>query len=680
MITMQLHNIKKAFGENTVLREVSFQVHRGERVGLVGSNGTGKSTLLKIITGEESADAGQFHLSKEIRVGYLSQKPDFKSDAILHDYLEQAMEELCLLKGEITSLEEEMAAAARQGQGDDSPRLGALMERYGHLSHLFEERDGYNMEHRLRAVARGMGFGAAELERSLHSFSGGEKTRAQLAALLLQEPELLLLDEPTNNLDSEAVEWLENTLAAWRGALLVVSHDRYFLDRVANSVVVLDKGVARTYRGNYSDYQRKRREEDDAALKAYQKQQAVVEKEQAFIRNATADERTKKQARSREKRLEKMEPLEGSSSKRDMKMKLGFAGRSGKLVLGLENVSKSYGELTVFGGANLEINWGDRVAVLGPNGAGKTTLLRIITGEESPTSGRVRVGPAVQITYFDQEQRQLDLNSTPLNAIMDASGMDIREARQYLGSYLFQGDDVFKKVATLSGGEISRLALAKMGLVAGNFLIMDEPTNHLDIQGVEELESTLANYPGTLLVVSHDRYFVSRTAESILEVQGGGVRLFRMGYMDYREIKAKENAAQSEATTGSPPGRSTASATVGMHGKGIMDKNSAAMPSGEKTAKRERQQQEKNQRQEMLTRRRNHRAVQQRLNTLEHEIEQAEAIVVQLEERLAEPSIYDCYSDVRVVTDELKEARQKVESLYAEWEKAAALVEELPPL
>ncbi len=681
MITLQLHNIEKAYGEHAVLRGIAFQVNRGERVGLVGSNGAGKSTLLKIITGEETADGGQFHLAKEVKVGYLSQKPEFSNDAILHNYLEQSMGELCTMQGEIADLEKEMAAAARQGQGDDSPRLGALMERYGHLSHLFEERDGYNMEHRLRAVARGMGFGEAELERSLSSFSGGEKTRAQLASLLLQEPELLLLDEPTNNLDSEAVEWLENTLSIWPGALIVVSHDRYFLDRVANSVVLLDKGVGRKYRGNYSDYQLKRREEEVAALKAYQKQQAVMEKEQAFIRNATADERTKKQARSREKRLEKMTPLESSPVKRNIKIKLGFAGRSGNMVLALENVAKSYGETTVFTKANLEINWGDRVAVVGPNGAGKTTLLRIITGEESPTSGRVKVGPAVQIAYFDQEQRQLDLNSTPLESIMDASGMDVREARQYLGSFLFQGDDVFKKNGALSGGEISRLALAKMGLVAGNFLIMDEPTNHLDIQGVEELELTLANYPGTLLVVSHDRYFVSRTAESILEVQGGQVRLYQVDYKEYREIKAKEKiAAEGDAITESPAVGRASAAKAGNHGKGTLDKNPTIVHDGEKTARRERQQQEKAERQQMLARRRTHRVLQQRLEAIEHEIQGEEGKVAQLEERLADPSIYNCFSDARVVMEDLQEARQKVESLYAEWEKAAALVEELPPL
>lgn len=674
MILLQLQNIEKSYGENTVLRGISLQLRRGERAGLVGSNGTGKSTILKIITGAERADAGQVHLSRDIKVGYLSQKPEYSGDGVLREYLERGMGELIAMQSELVSLEKEMAAAARQGHGDDSPRLAPLLERYGRLSHLFEERDGYNMEHRLQTVARGMGFSDGELSRPLSSFSGGEKTRAQLAALILQEPELLLLDEPTNNLDGATVEWLENVLAAWRGALLVVSHDRYFLDRVATSVVWLDRGVTRTYKGNYTEYQAKRRQEDETALKAYNKQQAIVAKERSFILNATADERTKKQARSRQKRLDKMTTTEVRTVGGHLKMKLGFAGRSGNKVLVLENVSKLYGEQEVFRDVGLELNWGERVAVVGPNGAGKTTLLRVITGEEVPSSGRVTLGANVQIVYFDQEQRQLDLNITPLQVIMDGGKMDVPEARNYLGSYLFRGDDVFKKISTLSGGEISRLALAKAGLVSGNFLIMDEPTNHLDIQGVEELEMTLANYPGTLLVVSHDRYFISKTAESILEVSEGRVRLFPTGYADYREWKEKEEApgAGVEAAVNFKKAGLLPAGVSPLSGRGT-----AVSKTDEKAARREQQEKAKAERLEMLEQRRRQRAVQQRLENLEKEIEQEEAKVARLEEQFADPATYNSNYDMRSMAEDLKNARNNIESLYDAWEKEAALLEEL---
>jgi ATP-binding cassette subfamily F protein 3 len=670
MILMQMHNIHKFYGEKAVLRGVSLQLDRGDRAGLVGINGAGKSTLLKIITGEETADEGHLHLSREVKIGYLSQKPEFSSEATLRAFLQESMGELLALKKEITSLEGEMSAAARQEY--DSPRLAALMERYGKLTHLFEEKGGYDLEYRLRAVARGLGFTEGDLKRSVNSFSGGEKTRAQLASLLLQQPDLLLLDEPTNNLDVEAVEWLESYLNAWRGAILVVSHDRYFLDRVSTHVVLLEKGVASMYRGNYSSFQAQLHHEEKTALKVYRKQQAIMEKEKAFILNAAADARTKRQARSREKRLEKLTPLEGISHEREIKIKLGFAGRSGRLVAALENVSKAYGDKQVLTDVNLELQWGDRAALVGPNGAGKTTLLRIITGEEAPTAGSLRLGPAVRIAYFDQEQRRLDHNSTPLAVIMDASPMHEPEARNYLGRYLFHGEDVFKKIGELSGGEISRLALAKIGLVEGNFLIMDEPTNHLDIRGLEDLEMTLAAYPGTLLVVSHDRYFIEQIGGSIMEVRDGKVRRYQGGYTEYREVKAKERAAEAVAATACLP-----AGPMGKRGK-------ARAAGGEKAVHLARQQQQQ-QRQEKekhaaLLARRHRRELQRDLEALEEKIQQEERKAVLLEERLADPSIYDRFAAARTVMDELQAARLQIESLYAGWEKTAALLEELPPL
>ncbi len=655
---LQLHNIHKAYGANPVLRGVSLQLHRGERAGLIGVNGSGKSTILKIIMGEETADGGQLRLSREVKVGYLSQKPEFTSKETLRAFLEQGAAPLLKLQKEMAALEQEMARVSRQ-EGKNAPRLDPLVERYGILAHHFEEQGGYDLEHRLRVVARGLGFDEADLGRSLATFSGGEKTRAQLAALLLQEPELLLLDEPTNNLDTEAVEWLESYLSAWRGALLVVSHDRYFLDRVATEVLLLEQGVVRAYRGNYSAFQSQRRLEEATALKAYRKQQAVLEKERAFILNAAADARTKRQARSREKRLEKLEPLQGVTREREIKIRLGFAGRSGKLVVSLENISKKYGPRQIFADVNLEIHWGDRVAVVGPNGAGKTTLLRVITGEEAPTTGRLRVGPSVRMAYFEQEQKELDPHSTPLAVIMNASSMSAPEARNYLGSYLFQGEDVFKKIGSLSGGELSRLALAKMGLVEGNFLIMDEPTNHLDFQGVEELETTLAAYPGTILLVSHDRYFISRTANKILELQDGRARLFGGSYREYRELKERGKALRPAVSPLS---------------------SSGVEADREKADRLAQRQAEQAKRAELMAQRRRRREAERQLAALEEEIHGTEERIGLLEQQLADPALYSCFAQARPVMDELQALRGQLEKLYKQWEETAALLEELPSL
>ena len=644
---LSINRLSKYFGDQMVLSGISLQLHQGEKVGLVGPNGAGKTTLLKIITGEIEADEGEVYLARGLSLGYLSQKPGILPRATLEEHLLEATKDIVFLRQELASLEQEMASPAMK---ENSAALASLMEKYGELAHLFEEKGGYTLEKRLAAVARGLGFTEDDFGRQVSEFSGGEKTRAQLASLILQEPDLLLLDEPTNYLDIDAVEWLENFLRDWSGSILVVSHDRYFLDRVAGRIVSLKNGNLRNYRGNYSAYVAQRKIEETSEEKAYKKQQAAINKDLEFIRTAAADERTKRQTRSREKRLQALKTVSRPVKDKSMNLNFNFTGRSGKIVLAMENVSKAFGETVLFKDVGFEINWGDRVALVGPNGAGKTTLLRIITGEEIQSEGKIYLGPSVNMAYFDQEQQQLDLLSTPLETIMNASSMGETEARKHLGRYLFRGDEIFKKVGDLSGGEKSRLALAKVALAEGNFLILDEPTNHLDITGVEELEAALDDYPGTLLVVSHDRYFVSRMATRILEIRDRRVRLFKGSYREYEEMKAKEKE----------------------------EKAALRVDSDVLSRRREEEKKRREKREHILELRRKKRTLKKRLQELEEEIFLEEQKVSSYQDRLADGEIYQNFDDARSVAEEYKKAQKHLHRLYEQWEAAALQLEELP--
>ncbi len=650
MTLFSLRNVAKYYGEVEVLSDVSMQLDKAEKAGLVGANGTGKTTLLKIIKGLENPDDGVVHTARGLSTGYLSQRPELVSESTLWHFLEQSAGEVVELKQQLSDLEHQMASKnARENQ----ELLDELMVRYGRLTQRFEQQGGYSAEHRIRDVAYGLGFSLEDFSRQVVHFSGGEKTRVQLASLLLQEHDLLLLDEPTNNLDADAIQWLEKYLASWRGAFLVVSHDRFFLDRVAEKIFFLDCKQLKAYRGNYSAFAAQRQLEQASQEKEFEKQQDLLEKEKHFIQTAKADERTKRQARSREKRLEKIAPLNAPSTpNKSMKLGFDFSGRSGDIVVSLENVSKTFDTNPLFSQVNIEIRWGDRIAIVGPNGAGKSTLLKIITGEGSCTEGTVRLGPSVQVAYFDQEQRHLDPELTLAACIIQASGMIEKEARNYLGRFLFRGDDVFKKIRDLSGGEKSRLALARTALMESNLLILDEPTNHLDINGMEKLEATLVNYPGTLLLVSHDRYFVSRIASKIIEVRNGRVTLYKQDYQRYLEQKA----VQQEETGGSsePTPRDKA-----------------------RFARKEQQEKEKAEKQRMLVRKREQRRVKQHVDELEFQVQEAERQVEELEKQLAAPDVYDDFYQARMIMEELSAARERVKALLYAWEEAAEALENM---
>lgn len=642
MLLVNLHNIYKYYEGDKIIAGVSLKLHQGEKVGLIGANGTGKTTLLKIIMGIEEPDEGEVSNSKGVSLAYLSQKMQLLPQVTLEEYLRSAVRDIFALKDELLKLEEEMSLPSIKR---DKNLSTSLMERYGKILLLFELKGGYTLEKRIRSIAQGLGFNEASLSRNLSGFSGGEKTRVQLATIILQDPELLLLDEPTNYLDADALEWLENYLRDWAGTLLLVSHDRYFLNKVVNRILVLEDGEAKSYQGNYTDYINQSQLEKVSEEKAYKKQQVVLKKETDFIRTATADARTKRQAQSREKRLKNMSLIAAPKKDSTIKLNFGFGGRSGKIVLVLDKVSKSFGEKKVFTDVSFKIYWGDRVALIGPNGAGKTTLLRIIAGEEAPSRGSFKVGASVKAVYFSQEQEQLSMESTPLQTIMETSAMKETEVRTYLGRYLFRGEEVFKKIKSLSGGEKSRLALAKMAIEKGNLLILDEPTSHLDIKGIEELEAALSEYPGTLLLVSHDRYFISRIADKIIEIREGRAKWYKTGYQEYVEARARQETEE----------------------EGALKK--ARSSDADKALRRRRREVEKEERQKTLLLRREERNIKNALAELEKEIQKEERRVSTLEEQLAAPDVCNDFIKAQQLAKEFHAARETVKSRYLTWEK-----------
>lgn len=634
---LAVSGITKTYGAAAVLEGVSLQLSPGEKAGLIGPNGCGKTTLLKIIAGELEADAGNVVLSRGTVTGYLPQEPPALQDITLRDYLILSLGPLLEMKEQIASLELEMG---RCSPGD--PRLPGLLQRYGELAHTFEERGGYGVESRLAAVARGLGFAPEELESRLGSFSGGEKTRARLAALLLEEPDLLLLDEPTNFLDQEGLEWLERYLKEWRRSLLVVSHDRYFLDRVAGRIFLMEGRSLKSYRGNYSSFLEQRRQEEETLEKAYRKQQAVIAREEKFIREAKGDKRSQRQAASRQKHLARMDRVERPAEGKSFRLGLEYAGRGGRLVVSFDRVGKTYGPKAIFSDLSFEIRWGDRIALVGPNGAGKSTLLRLMAGEIEPTRGEIRLGPAVKAAYFAQEQEHLVSGRTLLEEIMDSCGLDNGEARGLLGRYLFRGEDVLKKVEELSGGEKSRLALARLSQEEGNLLLMDEPTSHLDLPALEKLEEALCGYPGTLVVVSHDRFFLSGLANRVLEIRNGTMRSFDGDFAAYLDTRSREDNGGREGHT------------------------------VEKPARQDLRRQQEAGRQEQLQERRRLRKLLQEQAGLEEAVAEAEEAVKAAESALADPALYgEDYTRVQELHRRLKDEQARAAGLLERWERVS---------
>ena len=628
MIILALQDVKKSFGTHEVLKSVSFTLQEQDRMGLVGVNGSGKSTLMKIIAGQETADEGSVNMQKGLRIGYLAQQGELTGEETVQRVLESVFDPLVKIEEEMRSLENEMAE-----HGGDAEMLRRLGGRYDALTREFERQDGYSWRSRVTGVLKGLKLWEMR-EMETARLSGGERTRLCLGRMLLSEPDLLLLDEPTNHLDLKSITWLEEYLNSYKGAVLVISHDRYFMDHVCNRMAELILGTVETYTGNYTQYTEKRAEVYETRMKAWELQQKEIARQEAVIAmyKRFNREESLRLARSREKRLEKIERLEKPQEEGTVQFRFEARRRTGEDVLQAEGLEKSFGERILFRDVKMHIRAGDRIALIGDNGTGKTTLLRCLTGEEQPDHGSIRWGTGVDIGYYDQHQAGLHPQKTVLDEVWDRfPRMEQYEVRGALGLFLFTGDDVFAPVNTLSGGEKGRVALTELMLRKDNVLLLDEPTNHLDMDSREVLEDALEDFPGTILAVSHDRYFINRFAEKVFVLEEGGIREYLGNYDSYFAKVSRDMEPDGE--------------TSGMT-RTAQDK--------EKKRSREEQQRLKEKK--------------ERLKQAEEAVAKAEKEAAALEQELADPETYKDPEAAAEKTRQYRLLQEEINRLYAEWE------------
>ncbi len=527
-------DLAKSYGAQDVFSDVSFQIGHGDKIALVGANGVGKTTLLRIMAGLEVPTSGRWSMAKTIRTGYLSQLADLQAGGTLYQEMVDVFAELRAQQAQLRRLEQEMV---------DPQRRAKAMERYGELLQRFELAGGYGYERQIRHVLTGLGFVEADFDKPLALLSGGQRTRAQLARLLLSGSHLLLLDEPTNHLDLQATEWLEQYLAQWNGSLVVVAHDRYFLDKVANRVWEMSFGSLEQYRGNYSHYVAVRAQRQAERQDEYEAQQEHIARTEEFVRRYKAGQRSR-EAKGRQKRLQRLERLERPQQQGALKFKLASKVRGGNNVLVTRGLKVGY-DRPLIDCPDLLLLRGQRAALLGPNGCGKTALLKTIMAQVPPLAGEVRIGTNVQPAYFAQGHEHLHEENTVLEEILEVKNLPLQQARGFLGRFLFSGDAVFKPITDLSGGERGRVALAVLALQGANFLLLDEPTNHLDIHSQELLEQVLQDFDGTILFVSHDRYFIDALATQIWAVDDTQLRVYTGNYSAYME-QLREETARAE--------------------------------------------------------------------------------------------------------------------------------------
>lgn len=663
-------NICKSFGENDILKQVSFHIEDHEKAAIVGINGAGKSTLLKVLIGKLNADDGVVTWAKGASIGYLAQHQDLEGAETIYDALLEVKKPVIQMEARIRSLELEMKSAS----GDE---LETKLSEYSRLNHEFEMADGYSYQSEITGVLKGLGFTEDEFSKPITALSGGQKTRVSLGKLLLTKPDILLLDEPTNHLDMESIAWLETYLRNYSGAVIIVAHDRYFLDRVVTKIIELDMGHCTVFSGNYSAYSDKKAMLRDAAIRAYLNQQQEIRHQEAVIAKLKSFNREKsiKRAESREKMLDKIERLEKPTQANDsMDIRLEPDVVSGNDVLTVTDLSKSFDTQTLFTNVDFEIKRGERVAIIGNNGTGKTTLLKIINGIIPADSGQIRLGSKVHIGYYDQEHQVLHMDKTLFQEIQDTyPNMNNTQIRNTLAAFLFTGDDVFKLIRDLSGGERGRVSLAKLMLSDANFLLLDEPTNHLDITSKEILESALNRYTGTVLYVSHDRYFINRTATRILDLTDGSFINYIGNYDYYLEKKEDVEATfaarqMAEAGNNRTAGANGTQAQSVSAVSGVSSASSQApMTASAAGSLADGKMDWKAQKEEQARLRKR----QNELKKVEDKIHELETRDGEIDELLSQEDVYTDVSRLMELNKEKESIQKELEVLYEKWEELA---------
>lgn len=636
MILISVQEIQKSFGVHEVLRSVTFSLQKGEKMGLVGVNGCGKTTLMRMIAGEMQPDGGTIHRNKDLRVGYLAQLDDIPLTDTVWGALLKVFEPIRVMERRMAEIEKLLESA-------DPETALRLSSEYQRLTESYNAQQGYAYEGEILRVLNGLGLKPEMHQRQVSTLSGGERTRLSLAKLLLQKPDIILMDEPTNHLDLEAIEWLQDYLTDYKGSLLLISHDRYFLDHVCTTMGELLGGKMIKFTGNYTEYMKKRTADFETRMKAYELQQKEIQREQAIIERYRSFNREKsiKAAESREKRLAKVERLEKPVEEQHVRFSFDARRRSGEEALEVRELSKSFEGQPVFQNLSFKLRTGDRVALIGPNGVGKSTLFRILTHQINPDHGSVRFGTNIDIGYYDQHQQNLNPQNTILDEVWNTfPKLEQTRIRSALGLFLFTGDEVFEKIEKLSGGERGRVALTKLMLKQDNLLLLDEPTNHLDMDSREVLEDALRDFPGTILAISHDRYFINRFAEKVMVMEKDGVTEYLGNFDDYIEKRDRPR----------PPISS------------LEDEPTRTAQTREKKKTRQ---------QNALL-----RELKAAVDKAEAAIEQNEREMARLEAELARPETYNDLEAMRRLTESYQAEQDKTESLYEALEAAETALSE----